>query len=230
MIQNLESDSDRDGDLSQEEKKEFEERDKEMIDQFVNCVGTCGVIGALVFSGLCGTVLNPVTPSDDSIEFFGHSALLGMSYAYYALIYSAFLISCYVVVISFVIFLAVTIWMPNRDLRSWYIRKASAIVRLLLASAATIIVTFLSVLVGVAINIGPIPAAIAFLAVAVALVVGVGEYAHMSGVSCEALHIYCREKLFADELKNEPQQIVQKKSIVADAKKPSKVFPMDGEN
>lgn len=207
MIQNLEADLNRDGNLSDEEKLANAEKDKEMVDQFVNCVGTCGVIGALVFSGLCGTVLNPVTPSNVSLQFFGHTTITNLSYLYYALLYSAFLLSCYVVVISFVIFLAVTIWMPNRDLRSWYIRKASALVRLIFAAAGTIVTTFFAVLIGVAINVGPIPGVISLIIVLFTLIFGIGEFAHMAGISCEALHIYCRDKLF--HLDNSPEKKIQ---------------------
>lgn len=207
MMQSVETDGNMDGDLTEAEKLAAEDKNQNMIDQFTSCVGTCGVIGALVFSGLCSTVLNPLNPSESSLYYFGDNVVDNLTLAYYAFIYSAFLLSCYVVINSFLIFLAVTIWMPNRDLRCWYIRKGSAMLRLLFGAGGTILFTAISMALAVAVNVSPKASLISVILLAVLLVMGFGEYSHLAAVSSATLHRYCREKLFANEFKcKDPNQ------------------------
>jgi hypothetical protein len=206
MIQNVEMDANLDGDLSEEEKKAAEARNQTMIDQFIGCVGTSGVIGALVFSGLCSAVINPLVPCDQSLRYFGEDRINQLAFVYYIFIYAAFLLSCYVVINSFLIFMAVNLWMPNCDLRSWYIRKGAAVVRLLCAAAGTIVCCMIGVPLAIAINVGPGQAVIGFIMGFVTLLFGSLEFAHMAGISCRALHSYCREKLFADPQKQLERQ------------------------
>jgi hypothetical protein len=191
MIQNFEKDKDMDGILSVEELETARERQKDLIDQFTSTVGTAGVIGALVFSGLFSTLQVPLNPSSDSTNYFSDDAITGLSYLYYGLLYCSFIGSCYVVLMAFIFFHELSTWMPNNELRYWYIREVS-ILPVIIGAVITVVLSLITIVCGIAVNVGPNQALMCLLAVLfTGLTLGM-QFMKLLSICVAALHKHCK--------------------------------------
>eukprot|EP01036_Dinobryon_divergens_P035289 gene35289-45695_t len=191
MIQNFEMDKDMDGTITAEELETAKERQKELIDQFTSTVGTAGVIGALVFSGLFSTLQIPLNPSNDSTSYFSDDAITGISYLYYGLLYCSFIGSCYVVLMSFIFFHELSTWMPNNELRYWYIREVS-ILPVIIGAVVTVSLSLITIICGIAVNVGPTQALMCLLAVLLTGITLGLQFMKLLSICVTALHKHCR--------------------------------------
>jgi hypothetical protein len=163
-----------------------------MIDQTVNVIGTAGVIAALVFSGLFGLVQSPLSPSDASNAYFSETSINSLSYLYYTSLYISFVASCYVVIVSFLIFHQISTWLPNRELRYWYIREAP-ILTIIDGAVISVALAVLTLIFAVAVNVGPNEALICFLLV-LATVIGIAlQFSFFLSICVTKLHGHTKE-------------------------------------
>ena len=142
-LKNVAMDIDENGAVTEEEFESNAEAQKVVIDQSLSLLGTLGVVGALIFSVLYSTVLSPLDPSDVSTNYFSAHTLTAFTYVYYACVYFALGKAFSIICQSVILYLKISVWMPNLELKMWFLSDVSltpvvhsAMVSLILASLA----------------------------------------------------------------------------------------------
>ena len=169
VIINVLRDRDNDGILTESEVNEAKEKDEKTVSQFLEMLGTCGVVGALLFSGIFTFITNPLVASDESSSFFGNS-LTSMKYLYYSCLSFALVLSGVILYYSFSLYQQLSLWMPTTELQMWYIREIS-ITPLIQSCVANVGITLLGLSCGVSINISPTAGLITFIMVLMGTIV-----------------------------------------------------------
>ena len=147
-------------------------------------VGTVGVIGALVFSGLFSTLQVPLNPSSDSTNYFSDDAIIGLSYLYYGLLYCSFIGSCYVVLMSSM----------SYPLGCRTMSYATGIFgrRQFYQSSSELVLSLITIICGIAVNLGPNQALMCLLAVLLTgLTLGL-QFMKLLSIFVAALHKHCK--------------------------------------
>jgi hypothetical protein len=170
-------------------KSNEEEFHSKIVDQVLNTIGSCGVIGALIFSGLFSFITSILNPSQSSINFFSNNTISIFTNIYYFFIYTALATSAFTVLQSFFHFVAISMWMPTKQLQFWYIKRIS-ILPMLVMSIASVTTTIISFIFGIAVNVSPIAALFALL-ITISFVIG-------GSISYFTLFDICYIKLFEE--------------------------------
>lgn len=126
-IQNALLDKDNDGNISEEEIKQSEEQRTETVNQALSLLTTAGVVGALLASIMTPLLLSPVIPSSESEEYFEPKTLKGFSFLYRILLTLSLGFSFMLIGQSSRKYLQLSFWMPNLEMKTWYLSEVSLI-------------------------------------------------------------------------------------------------------
>ncbi len=124
-LRNIAMDLDQSGVVSVEEFDSNQEAQALLIDQALTLLTTMGVVGALIFSVLFSTVLNPLSPSEVSTRYFTPYTMVGFTYTYYACVYLALGRSFVLIFQSVIMYLKLGFWMPDLSMKMWYLSTTS---------------------------------------------------------------------------------------------------------
>lgn len=201
-IQNTLLDKDNDGNITEEEIKQSEENRKETVNQALSLLTTAGVIGALLASILTPLVLSPISPASESEQYFHPKTLQGLSIVYRILLTLSQAFSFLLIWQSSRKFLQLSFWMPNLDMKTWYLSEMS-LVPIIQQQAMCIIFALLALPFGVAVLVSPVNGLIVlvvelviFISVALNDNFGKGDF-----YVVKAMHNYTRSVVFNIENK-----------------------------
>jgi len=156
-------DIDGDGLLSHEEIEASEERQTETVNNALSLLTTSGVIGALFISVLLPLCLtSPLSISEESIKFFSESSLDNLSCIYSGMIYISLCFSFLSVFYSSRVYLQLSFWMPNLEMKIWFLSEISMVPPVVM-TMATVLFSTLAVPIGVTVTAGPKRGLIALL-------------------------------------------------------------------
>ena len=124
-IQNTLLDKDNDGNISEEEIKESEEKRNETVNQALSLLTTAGVVGALLASIMTPLVLSPLSSSSESEQYFQPKVLERLSFVYRIFLTLSLVLSFMLIWQSSRKYLHLSFWMPNLDMKTWYLSEVS---------------------------------------------------------------------------------------------------------
>ena len=152
-------------------------------------VGTVGVIGALVFSGLFSTLQVPLNPSSDSTNYFSDGRR--NNWTQLLILRVALLFFYRILLCGTHVFHELSTWMPNNELRYWYIREVS-ILPVIIGAVITVVLSLITIICGIAVNVGPNQALMCLLAVLfTGLTLGM-QFMKLLSICVAALHKHCK--------------------------------------
>ena len=163
-LQQIMLDADQNGAISAEEYAASEEQRKDTIDQVLSLLSTTGVVGALLVSVLLPISLTPLTPSDESIAFFGDYAM-GVLDALFGVFQNTSLCLAFLTTyFSARKYMQLSVWMPTIDLKSWYL-LVMPLAPISIMTQFCVLFAAVSLPLGVAIAISPARALLACILV-----------------------------------------------------------------
>lgn len=196
-IQNTLLDKDHNGQISEEEIKNGEEIRKNTVDQALSLLTTAGVVGALLASIITPLVYSPLIISDLSEEYFHPSTVEAFSVLYRIFISFSLVLSFVLIWQSTRKFLQLSFWMPNLDMKSWYLSEVSML-PIIITQMWTIIFAVLAAPFGVAILVSPSSGLI--LLIAIGLCISLIQWENRFGKGnvfiVKAMHNFTRTVVF----------------------------------
>jgi len=126
-IQKVEMDINGDGKIDSEEIEKNIENCKKTIDNCLGQFANYGIIGALFVSVLYPLVLNGKVCSQITSDFFPYWVIVVFNYIHYTLIYYSLFQAFLLVYVSTRAYLQLSIWMPNIELKQWYINEITMV-------------------------------------------------------------------------------------------------------
>lgn len=133
-IRSILMDYDYDGRITDKEIQESEDLRKEAVEQSLNLFTAVGVVAGLLISVLFSVALTPLSPSDESSQYFAKDTLTSFTYIYYFGIYMALALSLFAVYSSINMYIHLSTWMADLNMKTWYLNNVSMMP--LIASAA----------------------------------------------------------------------------------------------
>ena len=153
MVSEFEVDADGDGNITEEEMEEKEEHCLRLVEQALNFLINSGVVGALLLSVLFPQVLIPLVPSDDSLQFFGDSTIMGFYYTYLVCMYFGLFCSIWITFMTIHYYLHITIWMPTTELKMWYVTELNVLPGVVFLTHACVVASGIALPFGICVGI-----------------------------------------------------------------------------
>lgn len=153
MVSEYEVDADGDGNITEEEMQEKEEHCLRLVEQALNFLINSGVVGALLLSVLFPQVLIPLVPSDDSLQFFGDSYIMGFYYTYVFFMYFGLFCSIWITFMTIHYYLHITIWMPTTELKMWYVTELNVLPGVVFLTHACVVASAIALPFGICVGI-----------------------------------------------------------------------------
>jgi len=160
-IQTIEIDIDNNGIIDKDELEKSREHCLKMIEAFQSQLLNYGVICGLYFTVLFPIALSPIVVSNNSQIFFDTIIINIFTYIYYCCIYISLIQSLLMVYKASRYYLHLTLWMPNIELKYWYINTVP-IQTFIFTSNRIIKFVILSLPFGIAVGVSPISGLISF--------------------------------------------------------------------
>jgi hypothetical protein len=126
-IQNVEMDLNNNGIIEEEELIKNMENCKKTIDNCLSQFLNYSVVGGLFISVLYSVVLSELTISDISSDFFPYYLIRVFLYTHYTLLYYSLLHAFLLIYRSTRAYLHLSIWMPNLEMKHWYINETTMV-------------------------------------------------------------------------------------------------------
>lgn len=162
-------DSDKNGQLTEEEVAAKEEESKSFVDGYLNLLTNFGVTGALFFSVLFGFVVTDITPSEESVEFFGTVGAKWLKYTFLVFVNGSVMMSLLLIFRSIQIYKHLSFWMPDITAQLEYMEEVS-ITSIVIIANLVVWLSVLSIPLGAATAISPNAGLISTIFVALMLV------------------------------------------------------------
>jgi hypothetical protein len=161
-LKNVSMDLDNDGVVTEDEFENNMDLQKELIENSLTLLGTLGVVGALIFSVLYSTVLSPLIASEESSNYFSEYQITAFSYVYYICVYLALTRSFTTIFQSVILYLKLSTWMPNVEMKMWFIARKS-LTPVVNNAMFCLISSSIAIPFGIAVNVSPGAALIALV-------------------------------------------------------------------
>jgi hypothetical protein len=169
-LQKIMLDADQSGTISAEEYAASEEQRKDTIDQVLSMLSTTGVVGALLISVLLPISLTPLTPSDESVAFFGDYAIGVIDTLFGVFQNTSLCLAFLTTYFSARKYMQLSVWMPTIDLKSWYL-LIMPLAPISIMTQFCVLFAAVSLPLGVAIAISPARALLAFILVVLSSII-----------------------------------------------------------
>jgi hypothetical protein len=162
-------DQNHDGKLTPNEVAERQEEAKACVDGYLNLLVNFGVVGALFISVLFGFVVNDLTLSEESINFFGVTTTKVWKYMFLICANGAAVESLYLIFRSVSLYKHLSFWMPDIVAQMDWVETISITSTVVLAQIVLFLV-LLAIPFGAAAAISPIAGLISTIWVIVILI------------------------------------------------------------
>jgi hypothetical protein len=134
-----------------------------MVDTCSTQLLNVGIVAGLTLTVFYPMAVQPLSVSEESLQFFGHRALDVFTYAYYVFMYYCVVESVLLIITSTRAYLQLTLWMPSLEAKIWYLDRMRMSVYV--TSCFNMIKSVVwSVPMGVAVSVSPLAGALALVA------------------------------------------------------------------
>ena len=168
-LKSIQVDQNNDGNYSERELELREEQAKTIVDGYLNLLMNFGVTGALFFSVLFGFVVNDITPSEESLNFFGEVLIKIFKYIFLAMVNTSVMTSLLLVFRSVQLYKHLSFWMPDIAAQMEWVKEIS-ITSTVLTACVVVQLALVSIPFGAATAISPIAGLISLVSYIIILI------------------------------------------------------------